>query len=282
MHVKDHFTSGEFFTIGDCQTCGFRFTQDFPSEQEIGRYYETPEYVSHSDTSKGIVNKLYHIVRKHMLNRKAHIIEKHASSLTTQRKRRLLDIGTGTGYFAETMSKRGWNVTATEKSAQAREYAKTHLHIDVLPETALFTLPSSTTFDVITLWHVMEHIEQLNQTWERLKELLSSDGLLIVAVPNYHSYDAQHYKENWAAYDVPRHLWHFTFDTMKQFATKHGFALTTYYTMPFDAFYVAMLTEKYIAHSIPFVRGFIQGLAGWINTWIEKKQSSSLIYIFHK
>lgn len=266
----------------DCQACGFRFTQDFPSEQEIGRYYETNDYVSHSDTSTGIVNKLYHIVRKYMLHKKARIVEKHASLLDNQSKRRLLDIGTGTGYFAETMSKRGWEVTATEKSMHAREYAKTHLHLDILPESALFTLPSTTTFDVITLWHVMEHLEQLNQTWERLRELLSPNGVLIIAVPNSQSYDAQHYQETWAAYDVPRHLWHFTFETMRESGKKHGFALTAYYTMPFDAFYVSMLSEKNRARHLSFLRGFIQGLLGLVSTWTNKNHSSSLIYIFHK
>ena len=176
-----------------------------------------------------------------MLSEKARLVSRN-SNLTCGR---ILDIGTGTGYFADKMKREGWQVSAIEKSPQAREFAKEHFGLSVNPPETLFTLKEKS-FDVITLWHVMEHLEQLERTWDTLDRILKDSGTLIVAVPNAASYDAEKYKEMWAAYDVPRHLWHFTPSTIKKLASGHGFVMTERYPMPFDAFYVSMLSEKYI------------------------------------
>lgn len=273
----DHYASGEAFYLCRCSACGFLFTQDFPAEAEIGRYYETPDYISHSDTRKGLVNTLYHWVRTVMLGRKARLVMNEAH----RRRGRLLDIGTGTGYFAHAMDERGWRVDAIEKNAQARAFAKEHFGLEVLPDGAWASLQEGA-YDVITLWHVMEHLEHLNDTWERLYRLLSPKGVLIVAVPNCSSFDAHKYGGQWAAYDVPRHLWHFTPGTMQQFGAKHGFILAERHPMPFDAFYVSMLTEKYMHHNLPFVRGLLTGTLAWFSALVRKDRSSSLIYVFRK
>lgn len=273
----DHYASGEAFYLCRCSACGFLFTQDFPAEAEIGRYYETPDYISHSDTRKGLVNTLYHWVRTVMLGRKARLVMNEAH----RRRGRLLDIGTGTGYFAHAMDERGWRVDAIEKNAQARAFAKEHFGLKVLPDDAWASLQEGA-YDVITLWHVMEHLEHLNDTWERLYRLLSPKGVLIVAVPNCSSFDAHKYGGQWAAYDVPRHLWHFTPGTMQQFGAKHGFILAERHPMPFDAFYVSMLTEKYMHHNLPFVRGLLTGTLAWFSALVRKDRSSSLIYVFRK
>lgn len=277
MTCVDHYASGEQFEVFCCEDCGFRFTQDFPIEAEIGRYYETPDYISHSDTKKGIVNNLYHLVRKRMLNRKAQLI----SHLSGKNSGKLLDIGTGTGYFSNFMKQKGWEVTAIEKSPQARAFAKEHFGLDILDESRLKGLPAGS-FDVITLWHVMEHLEQLNETWKLLYDLLSDKGILIIAVPNCKSYDAEKYKENWAAYDVPRHLWHFTPNTMQQIGSKHNFILAAQYPMPFDAFYVSMLSEKQKKNTLPFVKGMYAGTIAWFHALAKKERSSSMIYVFRK
>lgn len=273
----DHCASGEAFYLCRCQDCGFVFTQDFPAEDEIGRYYETPDYISHTDTRRGLVNTLYHWVRAYMLGRKARLVERVAH----RHEGRLLDIGTGTGYFADTMQRRGWQVDAIEKNEGARQFAAGHFGLEVKPETALDTLEEGA-YDVITLWHVMEHLETLDQTWERLYNLLSDRGMLVVAVPNCASADADRYGAYWAAYDVPRHLWHFTPDTMQRFGAKHGFILAERQPMPFDAFYVSILSERHMRRSCAFVRGMFSGVLAWFSSLVRKDRSSSMIFVFRK
>lgn len=273
----DHYASGEQFSLYRCEDCGFIFTQDAPVEAEIGRYYETPDYISHSDTHKGLMNRVYHRVRKYMLSRKAKLI-KRTSGLS---KGSLLDIGTGTGYFSNEMKERGWRVKAIEKNARARAFAKEHFELEVDAEDALAGYADDS-FDVITLWHVMEHLEPLNETWKKLAQLLKERGVLIVAVPNPNSYDAGKYKEWWAAYDVPRHLWHFTPSAMQQFGVKHGFKLAEQHPMPFDAFYVSMLTEKYKGSRLAFLKGMWTGLLAWFSSLAKAERSSSMIYVFRK
>lgn len=277
MTCTDFYASGEQFDVLSCEDCGFTFTQGVPVEAEIGRYYETPDYISHSDTKKGAMNALYHQVRKYMLGKKARLIAKESH----RKSGRLLDIGTGTGYFAATMAQRGWKVEAIEKNEQARLFAEEHFGLEVKSEAALHEFQAGS-FDVITLWHVMEHLEHLDSTWECLYELLSDRGILIVAVPNCSSYDAEKYGEYWAAYDVPRHLWHFTPVTIQQLASKHGFIMAARHPMPFDAFYVSILSEKHRKSSLPFMKGMFTGTMAWFSALGRKERSSSMIYVFRK
>ncbi|MBQ8224952.1 MAG: class I SAM-dependent methyltransferase [Bacteroides sp.] len=274
----DRYASGETFHVARCASCGFLFTQDFPAESEIGVYYETPDYISHTDTKRGLMNTLYHYVRNYMLRRKARLVEQ---ALGVKRGR-LLDIGTGTGYFPAVMQRRGWAVQAIEKSEQARGFARDHFGLQVHPDEALMEGLTGERFDVITLWHVMEHLEHLDEVWQRLNALLTDNGVLIVAVPNAASWDAKHYGADWAAYDVPRHLWHFTPVSMLQWGMKHGFVPVKRLPMPFDAFYVSMLTEQHLKHRFSFLRGLVTGTLAWLATWGGKDRSSSMIYLFRK
>jgi len=279
-HVRtctDFFVSGEQYELCRCRQCGFVFTQDFPVAAEIGSYYASSEYISHSDTKKGWVNFLYHQVRKYMLVQKARLVCRESRL----RQGRLLDIGTGTGYFPATMLSRGWKVEAVEKDPDAREFAWNAFSMEVREEEALQQFAPAS-FDVITMWHVLEHIEPLNEWLSRLFELLDEKGTLIIAVPNSASYDAEKYGAYWAAYDVPRHLWHFTPATMQALGARHGFILSARYPMPFDAFYVSMLSEKYKGSRFPLAKGIVTGISAWISTWSRKDRSSSMIYVFRK
>lgn len=277
MTCTDFYASGEQFELHSCEDCGFVFTQGAPVEAAIGKYYETPDYISHTDTRKGIMNTVYHWVRSYMLGRKARLVAREAH----RKAGRILDIGTGTGYFAHTMQRRGWQVEAVEKSAQARDFARENFNLEVKPEAALQEFAPGS-FDVITLWHVMEHLERLHETWECIRELLTEKGMLIVAVPNCSSYDAQRYGEFWGAYDVPRHLWHFTPDTIQRLASSHGFIMANRHPMPFDAFYVSMLSEKHKGSSHSFLKGLYAGTLAWFSTLVRKERSSSMIYVFRK
>lgn len=275
MECKDYYASGETYGLAKCSKCGFLLTQNVPDETEIGRYYETPAYISHSDTRKGLTNSLYHIVRKHMLKRKRRLVE----NISGRTNGNLLDYGTGTGYFAQAMKEAGWHVTAIEKSEQARKTALDNFGLQVSSEQSFGQLPTGT-FHVITLWHVLEHLQNLNEMWEQLRQLLALGGCLIIAVPNCQSADAGYYGNMWAAYDVPRHLWHFSPETMRQFAEKHGFRLIRTLPMPFDAFYVSILSEKYRQTALPFIKGMCSGLRAWLRTCRQPDKSSSLIYVF--
>ena len=274
---KDYFATGEAFDIYECTDCHFVFTQDVPDEKEIGRYYESPAYISHSNTSKGITNKLYHLVRRIMLRSKTNLVER----LTLLKNGKLLDYGAGTGHFARAMAKKGWDVTAIEKSDEARELAKKDFGFEMHPIEALAGIKDKE-LDVVTMWHVMEHIQDLDKIWSELHRILDDTGIAIVAVPNCSSYDAEYYGENWAAYDVPRHLWHFTPSTIMNIAQKHNFILERCYTMPFDGFYISILSEKYKKSSFATLRGVWNGLLGWIASFDKSNASSSIIYVFRK
>lgn len=277
LSCTDHFVSGETFLIKRCTDCGLKITAGAPDEDEIGPYYQSERYISHSDTSRGMVNRLYHLVRKTMLVRKYRLIQKRVG----QQPGSILDIGAGTGYFLRFMQQRGWQVTGIEKSEQARQFARDEWNLELLPAAQLADLPAQS-FEVVTLWHVMEHLQNLEYTWKRLTELIRSGGLLVVALPNPASYDARHYREYWAAWDVPRHLWHFEIPHIRQAGEKHGFRLEKIQRMPFDAFYVSMLSERYRNASAPLLRGLITGKLSWIASWFDAGKCSSLIYVFRK
>ena len=274
---NDFFVSGEEFQIKQCDTCGFKITENIEDEENIGRYYQSENYISHSNTSKGLVNSVYHSVRKYMLGRKRNLVEK----VTGIRKGHILDVGTGTGFFLNEMKEYGWQVTGTEKSSDARTFAKKEFNLDNLPSENLFTLKEKS-FDVITLWHVLEHIHRLNENMETFFRLLKNDGKLIIAVPNHDSSDAKHYRQFWAAYDVPRHIWHFAPRQMKKLGEKHGFKLLSLHTMPFDSFYVSMLSEKYKKSKMPLLKGIFYGKLSWLYSIFNAAKCSSVIYVFEK
>lgn len=274
---KDHFATGEIFDIFQCKDCGFLFTQNIPDEKDIAPYYESSSYISHSNTNKGVINKLYHIVRSIMLRRKVSLVKK----LTLLQNGRIVDYGAGTGYFARAMQKKGWNVTAIEKSAQARDFSKEHFNFEMQPEEALKDIESSSV-DVVTLWHVMEHIQQIDTFWDELNRILEETGIAIIAVPNCTSYDADNYGEHWAAYDVPRHLWHFSPSSIMMLSEKHGFILERQYPMPFDGFYISLLSERYKGRKLKLLRGLWNGFLGLCATLDKTSASSSIIYVFRK
>lgn len=274
--ATDYFSSKDSFPIYACIDCGFHFTQDFPDENEIAPFYQSESYISHSDTKKGLMNRAYHVVRNIMLRKKGEMTI-NVSGLNSGT---LLDIGCGTGYYLNTMKSLGWSVFGVEKSDYARESAKKHFDIDIV--SSLDKLTGERKFDVITLWHVLEHLQNLKDSMHVIRNLLKDEGILIVALPNHSSFDADIYKEEWAAWDVPRHLWHFKPDTFSLFAANNGFTIVKYAPMPFDAFYVSMMSEKNSGNSFYFPRGILTGLKALFASLKDPKKSSSVIYILKK
>ncbi len=253
------------------------FTQDVPDSSASGAYYLSENYISHSDTQKGIINRLYHQVRKRTLQSKLNLVKRVTGKITGN----LLDIGCGTGAFLNCIQQAGWHSTGLEPDDNARKKAASLYHIHPMPSNELFNLiPDS--FDAITLWHVLEHVHQLHEYVDQSKKLLTDDGALIIAVPNYTSADARIYKSSWAAYDVPRHLYHFSPDSMKTLMHLHGMQVKEMLPMWYDSFYVSMLSEQYKNGKGNLISAFISGLRSNIKTVFNKEKCSSLIYIITK
>lgn len=277
LECEDHLVSHQKFAVVVCPECGMGMTQGVPAPEHIGAYYKSENYISHSDTKKGLVNTLYHQVRALMLQRKQKLVERQ----TNGTRGTILDIGCGTGYFLGHMKKKGWNVYGTEPDADARAIASQLLGEEVWDSPGLFDL-SADTCDVITMWHVLEHVYELAEYLQKIHSILKTGGSLIVAVPNYTSHDAGVYQEKWAAYDVPRHLWHFSPRAIVRLIQPYGFELETRQRMPFDPFYIAMVSEKYRNSGLALVKGMLHGGLSLVRSLGDIEQSSSLIYVFRK
>ncbi|MGQ0738799.1 MAG: class I SAM-dependent methyltransferase [Bacteroidota bacterium] len=274
MSAKDYTVSGETFQIWECSGCLLRFTQDIPGASAILPYYKSENYISHTNTSKGFINRMYQSVRKKTLKQKRKLVQQ----VTALQKGSLLDIGSGTGAFAHEMKHAGWQVTGLEPDAGARKTAKDLFDIDLSDTGKFFVLPASA-FDAITLWHVLEHVHDLHGYMSKLKSVLKDNGRLFIAVPNYTSQDASIYKEYWAAYDVPRHLYHFSPASMQVLVEKHGMKIIAYYPMWYDSYYISMLSSKYKNGKTNFIASFFSGLRSNLKAWGNVKRCSSVIYI---
>ncbi|MEP6615881.1 MAG: class I SAM-dependent methyltransferase [Ginsengibacter sp.] len=272
----DHTVSSQSFEIWQCNNCSLRFTQYAPSPDKIGAFYQSENYISHTDTTKGFINQLYHRVRKSTLVSKRKLIE----HVTRNDHGNILDIGAGTGSFLHTMKKAGWQVTGLEPDVTAKAKAMEMYNIELHPSAQLFQLPAES-FNAITMWHVLEHVHDLDSYIEQLKKLLKPDGYILIAVPNYTCYDEKVYKEFWAAYDVPRHLYHFSPEAMVYLASKHGLNLKSVKAMWYDSFYVSMLSEQYKGKG-NIMKAFFTGLISDCKALLNHKKASSLIYILRK
>lgn len=274
LSANDHTVSNERFEIWECKNCTLRFTQNIPGKEAIGKYYQSENYISHSDTSQGFINNLYHKIRKRTLIQKRNLVEK-----ATQKKAGdLLDVGCGTGAFLHTMKKAHWKITGLEPDETAREKAWELHGIQPEPAEVFYTLPVQS-FDAITLWHVLEHVHDLQGYMDQLKKLLRPGGKLFIAVPNYTSYDAQYYKESWAAYDVPRHLYHFSPGSMKKLFIAHGMKVAIMKPMWYDSIYVSMLSEPYKTGKSNAAKALMIGAISNSKAFMDVEKCSSVIYV---
>lgn len=271
LEVSDYSISNETFHIHQCDHCGFRFTANPPLEEACGKYYQDEKYISHSNTSKGIVAKLYHQVRYIMLRRKHQLITKISNGT------KVLDVGSGTGYFLNHLKSNGYQVQGVEMSDSARTFSIHEFGINVVK--SIDDIEKHQKFDCITLWHVLEHLYNPNKYMQRFRELLDTHGTLVIALPNHQSFDANKYNTYWAAYDVPRHLWHFNPSTLSSFAQNNGFKVTQKYMMPFDPFYNSILSEKYKNNQFGLIAGFWNGLKAYFTGLKSVDHASSVIYI---
>ena len=268
---KDFFLSGESFNIVSCLSCRFKLTNPIPKTDLLSNYYESDEYISHSHSKTGLQNRIYHLVRKYAIQSKIRMIKRYKSNGV------LLDIGCGTGEFLKEIRKSAFSTMGIEPNLKARTVAEELNKLTVFDK--IEKLPEGTKFDVITLWHVLEHINDLNIILYQIKNLLNRDGLLIIAVPNSGSFDAKYYKEFWAAYDLPRHLYHFDKNSMELLVRKLDFEIAKVKPMIFDAFYVSLLSEKYKTGKSNYFKAFFIGLLSNFRAMLDRDNYSSLIFI---
>ena len=274
LWLKDEFLTKKDFHICECLNCGLLYTMPRPKKEKIGEYYKSEEYYSHQENKKGFIPKVYEKVKKTNL--------KYKYKLATRGLDigKMLDIGCGVGDFLHTAESHGWECIGVEPSEEAKNIARQRTKANIIESEEIEKLPDQK-FDIITMWHVLEHVDNLRWQVEQLQRLIKPKGRIVIALPNYKSYDGQYYKEKWDAYDVPRHLNHFNRTTIvKMFNTK-GLKLISTDKLKWDAYYISYMSEQYKLHQFPLFRG---ALRGWLSN-IKARRSgewSSLVYIFEK
>ena len=272
---NDYSTTKEDFTIVSCNSCDFTFTNPRPTDENLGKYYLSDKYISHINTSKGLFENLYQIVRKYAIVQKLKLLVSFSES------KNHLDIGCGTGEFLNACKNAGFRTKGVEPSELARKQAIKNYNLDIYENTDLSQFENSS-FHTITMWHVLEHVPNLNETIENFSRILEKNGSVIIAVPNLKSWDAEYYKEYWAAWDVPIHLWHFSKESIEALFKKWNFKLVKTKPMLFDSFYVALLSEEYKFGRKNLFKGFIIGFISNILGILSKRGCSSTIYVFQK
>jgi len=269
LTLKDYSVSKETFDLYYDETLDMLITSPQPSLENLGKYYESEDYISHTDNKRSLFEKLYHFIKSIALKNKLNLI----NSLQPN-KGRILDIGAGTGEFLSVAKKDGWKTVGVEPSEKAKAIAinKGVSFVDLTTEL------ENQSFDVISMWHVLEHVPDLEKQIKELKRLLKPTGTLIIAVPNFKSFDAIHYGKFWAAFDVPIHFWHFSKTAIKLLFEKEEMKLEKVLPMKFDSFYVSLLSEKYKSGKMNFIKAFF---IGFQSNWKANKnfEYSSHIYI---
>ena len=275
LDCLDHSTSQETFTIVSCGTCDFTFTNPRPLDKKLAGYYKSDMYISHTNNTKGLFNWMYQTVRNYTIGNKVRLLKSIKKTGTH------LDIGCGTGEFLNTCKLAGFTTRGIEPSELARKQAINNHGLNISSNTDLSQYTDKE-FDSISMWHVLEHVTDLKETVKQFDRLLKRDGKIIIAVPNHKSWDAKFYKEFWAAWDVPIHLWHFSKKTIEQLFKTSNFKLEKTKPMIFDSFYVSLLSEEFKTGKKNFIKGFVIGLVSNLIGVISKRGHSSVIYVFKK
>ncbi len=270
--TKDYSLTKEEFNLKINKEFDLLITEPIP--ENLNKYYEFEDYISHTDNNKTLLDRVYQIVRNFTLNKKLKLINSQNTSA-----KKILDIGSGTGDFLSVCKKNNWNTIGLEPNKKAREISLTKKL--VIKENINDIIEIGEQYDIITLWHVLEHVPNLIEYIEQLKTLLKDDGTLIIAVPNFKSYDASYYKTHWAAFDVPRHIWHFSKNSIEKLFGEYKMKLTKILPMKFDSYYVSLLSEKYKTGKMNPFKAFFVGLKSNLKA-TRTKEYSSHIYLLKK
>ncbi len=269
--AKDQLVSGAEFNLDECSSCSLRFTNPRPDDDQLPAYYDSADYISHTNRPLTLTDRLYKIARGFTLKNKRRLIAKINRD---RNQARLLDVGCGTGHFLASCQEHGWQIIGVEPNATARQQATTLTGSSIYQDLQNI---HNQQFEVITLWHVLEHVPDLAQTMQTLTTLMATKGSLIIAVPNYRAYEAGKFGGHWAAYDVPRHLYHFTRQAMHTLAAKHGLKIVQTHPMWLDSFYISLLSNQHKNKRNNYLGSFITGLLSNIYA-LKSGDFSSLIY----
>ena len=278
LELKDYFLTQENFEILECNECKLLFTSPCPAPDKIGDYYKSEDYLSHNESKKGIVPTIYNLVKKVNIKNKFKIATNRQQ--TTDNSQNILDIGCGVGDFLNYAKEKGCNITGIEPSEDARKIAESKLGTKIFSPEELQNIPNES-FDIVTMWHVLEHVADLKTEIHHLERIVKKNGRLVLALPNYKSFDAEYYKDKWAAYDVPRHLNHFSRTSIKNIFNTTAFQLIDIKPLKWDSYYISMLSEQYLKHSNPILKATLNGCKS--NCKARKSgEYSSLVYVFTK
>ena len=268
LETRDFLVSGERFSI--CKDPSLDLLRTYPIPEDLEPYYKSEEYLSHKDSASGLLATLYRWVKRYSISRKLRLIDRYAGNTKS-----ILDIGAGTGDLLAAAQQKGYRIGGVEPNLQAREQAL----------KKGINLKSDTNdlgkFQIISLWHVLEHLRNPEEQIKKIKDSLEDNGTVFIAVPNFNSFDAKYYQEFWAGYDVPRHVWHFSRSAIQKLFEDHQMRLIRAKPMPFDAFYISLLSEKYKHGKMRYLKAFFIGLKSNFRAW-RSGEYSSLLYIFQK
>lgn len=271
LNSADYFFTGEEFSIAKCKNCGFLFTNPIPNIETIGSYYESPEYLSHQAENNNLSTRIYRIIRNVNIKKKYRLVNKFKPN------GKVLEIGTGTGELLNYFNEKGWKTIGIEPNELAREFAKSNFDLEVSDENKLNEFEPKS-FHVIMLWHVLEHVYELQNRMKQIKRLLKENGFLFIAVPNINSPDSQKYGKHWAGLDLPRHLYHFNESSIRKLLQNHSLKLISSFPMKFDAYYVSLLSERYLGTSLLYFSAFYNGYRS--NLQAKKDNNySSMIFV---
>jgi len=274
--VPDHLVSHESFDLYQCDDCGFKYINNPPSVEKIAKYYATEEYVEHSDSKAGIINGIYHYARKYMLWHKYKLLESYGC------KKRILDFGTGTGYFLHYMKSKKYETIGIEINERARRHGTEKFGLDIRAPKQLLTSGFPGKYGYVTFWHVLEHIYNVDEVMSRLHELLLPEGKLIVALPNHNCFEAKVYSKYWNGYDVPRHLWHWDMESFTRFVEKHNYKIVETKLLPLDPFYNCLISESYRKSLLGYLMFPLFGSWSLLKGWLNHAKASSIIYVLQK
>lgn len=273
LTCKDYTVSNESFDLILDEELDMLITSPEPSSENLGKYYESESYISHTDSRHSFFDKIYQLVKSITINQKVKLIEKQLA--TESQQKTILDIGCGTGNFLVACQNKGWMVSGIEPNKKATLISEIKLNTTILSDISQF---NNEQFDCITMWHVLEHVPDLKNYISSLKRLLKPEGTLIIAVPNHKSFDANYYGKFWAAFDVPRHLWHFSKKSIRMLFEKEQMKVVKMLPMKFDAYYVSLLSEKYKTGSSNPIKAFLIGFRSNLSA-LRSKEHSSIIYV---